>query len=105
MGISEQLRRFRLRLRRAWQTIQGQADTKLENMPVLDIQNPDLAAIHAKARQHMADIMRDDVLEQELVDDIIRETQEQTAALDDAMRGHNGHDRLPGGDNDKTAQL
>lgn len=105
MGIKERLRVFRQRLNKAWLTMRGQADTNLDDMPVLELGDPDLAAIHAKAQRHMADILRDDAAEQELVDELISDVQAQAEALDDAMRGNNGHDRLPGGDNDKTTQL
>jgi len=78
---------------RAWQGFRGQAVAKLEDMPALDLGNPDLAAIHAKARESMTSILRDDTLEAELVQEIIDDTQEQAAALDESMRGNNGHDR------------
>jgi len=106
MGLSEQIRIFRLRMARAWQGFRGQAVTKLDDMPTMDARNPDPAAVGGKARRHMADVLRDGVLEAELVDEIITDTQAQAADLDDANRGPNGHDRLEqGGDNEQTTQL
>jgi len=102
MKLSERLRLFRQRMAHAWQTVRGQAVTALEDMPAINLKNPDLAAIHAKAKEHMTSILRDDALEQELVDQIIDETQQQCAELDESMRGNNGHDRGEGDSYDKT---
>jgi len=102
MKLSERLRLFRQRMSHAWLAVRGQAVAKLDDLPAINLRNPDVAAIHAKAKQHMADILRDDALEQELVQEIISDTQEHAAELDESMRGNNGHDRGEGDSYDKT---
>jgi len=88
MGINEKLGRFRLRLRRAWKVLQGIPE------PISD-----------KIKREPATVLRSDALEREIIDDAMRDIQEQCAELDDAMRGGNGHEPAKGDDYDETQEL
>jgi len=95
MGINEKLRQLRLKLRRAWHSFQGTPDPAATAGPGVP-----------KPKRNPAIILRSETIEQEIVQDVIQDTQEQCAELDEAMRGGNGHGQAEGEhDYDETTQL